>query len=272
VKKVACIVLPTYNEAKNLPVLLPLILRQSENIPSHELHVLVVDDNSPDGTANHVRDAMELYPCLHLMTGEKKGLGDAYKRGITHAMKMLQPHLILQMDADFQHDPTLLPRFIRLSEGGYDLVIGSRFVSGASMPSLRRHRKLLSIVGNRLVRWVGRIPSIRDCTSGYRCIKADLLRRCDLAPLSTRGYSFQSWLLCELMRKGARAIETPIIFHHRHLGKSKLSFRDQFEFIANLARLPRRSRNEPSQDWIEANATVEEKLEAEPDAVSVARK
>jgi dolichol-phosphate mannosyltransferase len=262
VRRIACIVLPTYNEAKNLPALLPLIFSQSGKIASHELHVLVVDDNSPDGTRNQVLEAMPLYPCLHLISGEKKGLGDAYKRGILHAIESLDPHLILQMDADFQHDPEMLPEFVRLSGEGFDLVIGSRFVEGASMPSLAWHRKLISIVGNRLVRWVGGMLPIQDCTSGFRCIKTDLILRCNLAPLSTRGYSFQSWFLCELLRNGARAVETPISFLHRLHGKSKLSIEDELEFIVNLFRLPRHAQVLPGRTWIPSNSGLE--LEEEP--------
>ncbi len=271
-RKIACIVLPTYNEAKNLQALLPLIFGQSKKIASHELHVLVVDDNSPDGTANRVREAMPLYPCLHLISGEKKGLGDAYKRGILHAIESLEADLIFQMDADFQHDPEMLPEFVRLSEEGFDVVIGSRFAPGASIPSLAWHRKVISMVGNRLVRWVGGIPLIQDCTSGFRCIKTELILRCNLAPLSTRGYSFQSWFLCELLGNGARATETPISFLHRLHGESKLSFEDQVEFMLNLFRLPRKARRLPNQPWIQPGGRLEEESEMESAGVSMAPK
>ena len=236
-KAIACIVLPTFNEAENIPAVLAGIFSQAEAIPSHELHVLVVDDNSPDGTAERVREAMPRFPHLHLVSGEKKGLGEAYKRGITHAITVLQPHLILQMDADLQHDPAVLPRMIALANDGYDVVIGSRFAPGGAVPGLPGHRKLISLAGTRLVRWFGGIPPISDCTSGYRVIRADLLPRCDLEHLSTRGYSFQSSLLCELLRNGARLVETPIVFSGRAHGESKLSFHDQWEFVVNLFRL-----------------------------------
>ena len=159
------------------------------------------------------------------------------REAFTHAIKALQPQLILQMDADLQHDPAVLPRMISLANDGYDVVIGSRFAPGGAIPGLPGHRKLISLAGTRLVRWFGGIPPIRDCTSGYRVIRAELIPRCDLEHLSTRGYSFQSSLLCELLRNGARLVETPIVFSVRAHGESKLSFLDQWEFVVNLFRL-----------------------------------
>jgi dolichol-phosphate mannosyltransferase len=235
--KIACIVLPTYNEAENLPILLPLIFQQAEKINTHEVHVLVVDGNSPDGTAAIVREAMRETPRLHIISGEKKGLGEAYKCGFAYALAELRPELILQMDADLQHDPAMLPEFLARANKGFSLVIGSRFVPGGAIPNFPWHRRLISLTGTWLVRRFAGIPPIHDCTSGYRCIRAELLPRCDLARLSTRGYSFQSSLLCELVRNGARVLEIPIIFSERRTGKSKLSLRDQVEFLVNLFRL-----------------------------------
>jgi dolichol-phosphate mannosyltransferase len=239
---VACIVLPTYNEAENVTALLPLIFRQAPRIPTHELHVIVVDDNSPDGTGDRVRSLMAEFSNLHLLTGEKRGLGEAYKRGLAFAVNELRADLVLEMDADFQHDPTLLPLFVMLTNSGFSLVIGSRFIAGGATPNFGWYRKLISTTGTWLVRLFGGLPALRDCTSGYRCIKSDVLRKCDLTGLATRGYSFQSSLLCELVRHGARVIEVPIVFQERKSGISKLSFRDQTEFVSNLLKLRRRRR------------------------------
>ena len=114
-KKKVCIVLPTYNEAGNIPLLIPAIFGQASKIRSHDLNVLVVDDNSPDGTQDIVRSLMKEYPALDMITGEKKGLGEAYKKGMDHAIRTLDPDLIFEMDADLQHDPTLIPLFVELS-------------------------------------------------------------------------------------------------------------------------------------------------------------
>jgi dolichol-phosphate mannosyltransferase len=236
-KPIACVVLPTFNEAENVRILLPLIFWEASKIDSHELHVLVVDDNSPDGTQIAVGELMGVHPNLHLVTGEKKGLGEAYKRGIGYAVKNLHADLVFQMDADLQHDPSLLPAFVALINSGYSFVIGSRFAAGGSTRDFAWHRRLISLCGTVLVRIFGGLPPLTDCTSGYRCIKAELIRKCDLTGLSSRGYSFMSSLLCELIRNGAKVAEMPIVFGKRGYGESKLALRDQIEFIINLFRL-----------------------------------
>lgn len=235
--KRACIVLPTYNEAENVEILIPQIFAEAAHLHDYELHVLVVDDNSPDGTADIIRGLAHNYKNLHLLMGDKKGLGDAYKRGMSHAIETLAPDLIFEMDADLQHSPKLIPLFVTLADNGFSLVIGSRFALGGSTPNFSFRRVLLSRVGNWMLRFLGGLPPIRDCTSGYRCIKTELLNRCDLSHLSTRGYSFQSSLLFELVRNGAHVIEIPITFPDRTRGESKLALRDQVEFLLNVFRI-----------------------------------
>jgi dolichol-phosphate mannosyltransferase len=234
---VGCIVLPTYNEAENVAEIIPQIFEQARKITTHDLHVVVVDDNSPDGTGVAVRDLMAQFPNLYLLTGEKKGLGEAYKKGMAFALDELHADLIFQMDADLQHDPSVLPVFVALANHGFSLIIGSRFVPGGATPDFAWDRKLISVTGTWLVRLFGGLPALRDCTSGYRCIKSEVFAKCDFKELASRGYSFQSSLLCELMRNGARVIEVPIVFEKRKRGNSKLSFQDQTEFLTNLPRL-----------------------------------
>jgi dolichol-phosphate mannosyltransferase len=233
----ACVVLPTYNEAENVGSLIPRIFATADEIPTHDLHVLVVDDNSPDGTQGIVRTLMASYENLHLITGPRQGLGEAYKRGMDYALRELAPDLVFEMDADGQHDPALLPVFAYLAGHDIGLVIGSRFAPGGTTPDFSPWRRVLSGVGNWLLRVVGGLPAIHDATSGYRCIKTDLLRQCDLTPLATRGYSFQSSLLCELLRHQAKVVEIPMVFHRRDHGESKLTLRDQGEFLVNLVKL-----------------------------------
>jgi dolichol-phosphate mannosyltransferase len=236
-KPIACIILPTYNEALNIRTAIAGIFNQENKIKTHELHVLVVDDNSPDGTQKIVKELQKSNDKLHILVGDKKGLGKAYKRGMRYAVKELKPDLIFEMDADGQHDPNCIPVFISLANQGFTLVIGSRFAQGGETPDFSFWRKTISIVGNWMIRVLGGIPRIRDCTSGYRCIKANLIEKCNLRFLSTRGYSFQSSLLCELMRNGANAIEVPIVFPDRTAGESKLTFRDQIEFLINIVKI-----------------------------------
>lgn len=235
---VACVILPTYNEVENVTQVIPAVFQQAAKISgSHELHVLVVDDDSPDGTYAAVKELQRKYKNLHVIGGLKRGLGDAYKRGIKYALKYLSPDVIIQMDADGQHDPEKLPQFIALSNSGISLVIGSRLAPGGETPDFSLWRKFLSHFGNWLIRSLGGVRKIHDCTSGFRCIKADVVKECDLTRLSTRGYSFQSSLLCELVRHNATFIEVPILFKPRMHGNSKLAFRDQLEFLLNIVKM-----------------------------------
>src|SRR5438309_2035865 len=153
--KIACVCLPTYNEAENVKVVIPRIFQQAVKIPTHDLHVVVIDDNSPDGTALAVRELMDGFPNLHLLSGEKRGLGEAYKRGMAYALTHLHADLIFEMDADLQHDPSLLPSFAVLANEGFGLVIGSRFMSGGAVVNFPWPRKLISLLGTRLVRLFG---------------------------------------------------------------------------------------------------------------------
>ncbi len=240
----ACLVLPTYNEAENIEPLIKEIFAAQLHIDTHCLHVIVIDDHSPDGTADIVEQQMKTYSHLHLVSSPKTGLGDAYKRGFSFALETFNPDLLLQMDADGQHDPKLIPQFISLTNKGYGLVIGSRFAVGGGIPNLTIWRRFLAMFGNLLVRFVGGITNIKDCTSGFRCIKADLVPKCNLGVFSTRGYSFQSSLIYELLRNGARPIEIPIVFETRTKGRSKLSYSDQIEFIFNLTKIAYRNSGE----------------------------
>lgn len=236
-RPVACVILPTYNEAQNVTDVIPKIFAQAPAIPTHDLHVLVVDDNSPDGTQNVIRTLMERFQNLHMLTGPKRGLGEAYKRGIDDVMKRLSPDIVFEMDADGQHDPGLIPLFAYLVNHGFSLVIGSRFAPGGSTPDFSRGRRVMSLTGNWMIRFLGGLPRIHDCTSGFRCIKAEILKKCDFRCLSTRGYSFQSTALWELLKNGARVIEVPMTFRSRTHGKSKLTLRDQMEFLVNVVKL-----------------------------------
>jgi len=234
--KNVCVVLPTYNEAENIKTILDQTFSNQKRLDNYSLSVLVVDDNSPDNTKDIVQQLMATYPKLAQLNGDKKGLGDAYKRGINFALKTLDADLIVQMDADGQHDPDLIAGFVKMTER-YDVIIGSRFIEGASTPHFSYRRKIMSKVGNFLIRYLGGAYVVKDCTSGYRVIKKEVLEKCQLSAFPTKGYSFQSWLICELLRKGAVIKEMPIIFKKRLTGDSKLTFRDQLEFLVNIVRI-----------------------------------
>ena len=232
-----CFVLPTYNEEENIENIIQQILKEEKNQSKHTFSILVVDDNSTDETQAIVQRYTSLNSKVHLVTGQKKGLGDAYKRGFNYALNDLQADLIFQMDSDGQHDTSLIPHFVSYIEEGKDVVIGSRFIDGGTTPDFSFSRLLMSKVGNLLVRYVGGITQVKDCTSGYRAIRASYLKELDFSYLSTRGYSFQSSLICDLAWRGADISEIPIEFSPRQGGDSKLALRDQIEFILNIPRL-----------------------------------
>ena len=232
-----CFVLPTYNEEENIENIIQQILKEEKNQSKHTFSILVVDDNSTDETQTIVQRYISLNSKVHLVTGQKKGLGDAYKRGFKYALNDLQADLIFQMDSDGQHDTSLIPHFVSYIEEGRDVVIGSRFVEGGTTPDFSFSRLLMSKVGNLLVRYVGGITQVKDCTSGYRAIRASYLKELDFSYLSTRGYSFQSSLICDLAWRGANISEIPIEFSSRQGGDSKLALRDQIEFLLNIPRL-----------------------------------
>ena len=232
-----CFVLPTYNEEDNIGNIIQQILKEEKSQSKHTFTILVVDDNSTDETQTIVQNYISSNSKVHLVTGQKKGLGDAYKRGFKYALNDLKADLIFQMDSDGQHDTSLIPDFVSYIEEGKDVVIGSRFVEGGTTPDFSFSRLLMSKVGNLLVRYVGGITQLQDCTSGYRAIRASYLKELDFSYLSTRGYSFQSSLICDLAWRGADISEIPIEFSSRQGGDSKLALRDQIEFLLNIPRL-----------------------------------
>ena len=232
-----CFVLPTYNEEENIGNIIQQILKEEKSQSKHTFTILVVDDNSTDETQTIVQNYISSNSKVHLVTGQKKGLGDAYKRGFKYALNDLKADLIFQMDSDGQHDTSLIPDFVSYIEEGKDVVIGSRFVEGGTTPDFSFSRLLMSKVGNLLVRYVGGITQLQDCTSGYRAIRASYLKELDFSYLSTRGYSFQSSLICDLAWRGADISEIPIEFSSRQGGDSKLALRDQIEFLLNIPRL-----------------------------------
>tara|TARA_B100000609_G_scaffold180792_1_gene161524 strand:+ start:292 stop:1419 length:1128 start_codon:yes stop_codon:yes gene_type:complete len=233
----ACFVLPTFNEEGNIENVIKKIFESEDEQSSYDFSILVVDDNSLDDTQSIVKRLIKSNNKIHLITGEKKGLGEAYKRGFKYAIDELNTDLIFQMDSDGQHDPNIIPNFLKVIDEGKDVVIGSRFTEGGSTPDFSFSRLLISRIGNLLVRYVGGITHVKDCTSGYRAINVSYLKEVDFSYLSTKGYSFQSSLICDLAWRGAEISEIPIVFSSRESGDSKLSLRDQIEFLLNIPKL-----------------------------------
>lgn len=227
------IVLPTYNERENIQALIPALQEQLRAVP-YQAHILVVDDNSPDGTGAAVRSLMGDSVNLHLITGEKRGLGAAYIRGMQYALDVLSADVVVEMDADFSHDPADLPRLLKTLELPADFVIGSRYVPGGSIPSnWTWQRRANSRLGNLVARYVAGLYRVRDCTAGFRAIRSSVLRQIDFATLRVKGYAFQIALLHRAVNLGAKVAEIPVHFVDRKLGESKLGLSDIIEFLVN---------------------------------------
>jgi len=227
------IIIPTYNERENIGRLVEALEAQFAAI-RHDMRILVVDDSSPDGTAEVVRGLMPSRSNLHLLVGKKEGLGAAYIRGMEHALGDLGADAVFEMDADFSHKPEDVPRLLSALENGADFVIGSRYVKGGSIPSeWGMIRRLNSRYGNLVARHVAGIYRVKDCTAGFRAIRASLLRQVDLKNLHVQGYAFQVALLYEAVIRSAVIREVPVSFIDRTMGESKLGLKDIVEFLVN---------------------------------------
>jgi dolichol-phosphate mannosyltransferase len=210
------IIIPTYNEYDNMRPLLEQIFTYA---PASD--VLIVDDNSPDGTGKLADEMAAQNPQVHVMhRAGKLGLGTAYIAGFKYAVEH-QYDAAFEMDADFSHDPRYLPDFLKAIESA-DLVIGSRYVTGGGTPNWSLLRRFISGGGNIFARVMLCIP-VHDCTAGYRCYRRQVLESIGLDSIESQGYAFQVELAYRVYKRGFKIVETPIIFLDRRVGKSKMS-------------------------------------------------
>jgi len=211
------VVVPTYNERENLPVLIPAVLAHAG------FRVLIVDDGSPDGTGQVADDLARQFPgrveVMH-RTG-LRGLGRSYVDGLRRALET-DAELVCQMDADLSHGPEYLPSLAAAATERFDVVIGSRYLNGVSVVNWPLHRIFLSTFANRYIKAVTQL-SPSDCTSGFRCWRREALARLPLESVVSDGYAFLIEMLFEANRTGARIGEVPIIFVERRQGQSKVS-------------------------------------------------
>ena len=220
----AVVVIPTYNERDNIEKLVAEVLRQGDGV-----HLIVVDDNSPDGTgeiADRLAATTDRISVLH--RAGKLGLGSAYREGFAVALSM-QADYIVEMDADFSHDPALLPGFFALMEK-YDVVIGSRYLNGISVVNWPLRRLMLSYFASVYTRFITGLQ-LADCTSGFKCFKREVIEAIDLDRIKSDGYSFQIEMNYRAMELGFNLGEIPIIFIDRHAGSSKMSRRIVWEAV-----------------------------------------
>ena len=228
------IVLPTYNEAENIEDFLNTVTKVVEKIEDFNVNMLVVDDYSPDGTSDIVKNIMENNKRVFLINNSTRGLGNAYKLGFKYALEHLNADILIEMDSDFSHSPDKLPELLYIINQGYTFVIGSRYIKGGSIPdNWALIRKLNSKYGNIFARFIAGLYSIKDCTSGFRAISSELIKEIDLKNLNVNGYAFQMNILYECIKKGAKVKEIPINFIDRTKGKSKLNIKDVLEFMKN---------------------------------------
>jgi dolichol-phosphate mannosyltransferase len=237
------IIIPTYNEIENLRPLLEAIFSYAS-----ETDVLIVDDNSPDGTGKLADQMHEQDPRIHVLhRAGKLGLGTAYIAGFKYAIEH-EYDAAFEMDADFSHDPRYLPDFLQAIENA-DLVIGSRYVPGGKTPNWTLLRRIISGGGNIFARFMLGIP-VHDCTAGFRCYRRAVLENIDLDSVHSQGYAFQVEMAYRVMRKCFKIVETPIIFMDRRVGKSKMSstiFVEGFTYVLKT-RFGRHSQFEPVQE------------------------
>ena len=212
------VISPTYNEAENLPLIVPEILAQDPG-----LEVLVVDDNSPDQTGKIGDDLAEQAGRVHVLhRPHKRGLGAAYRAGLTRALE-LNPELIFQMDCDFSHPPGELKTMLREIER-YDVVLGSRYLKGITVVNWPIERILISYFGNWYARKITGLP-ITDTTGGFRCMRRELVEEVGFERIKSDGYAFQIELNYRFVKNGARIKEIPFYFLDRTSGTSKMNMR-----------------------------------------------
>ena len=229
------IVLPVLNEAENIK---DFIEQVENNIDTSTVKILVVDDYSPDGTADIVKELQHIYENVYLIQNSKTGLGNAYIKGFKYAIEELNADILIEMDSDFSHPPELLKDLISEINKGSDFVIGSRYIKGGSIPeNWGIFRKMNSKYGNVFARFIAGLKNVHDCTSGFRAISADFIKKIDLENLNVQGYSFQMNILFECVRLGAKTKEIPLNFKDREKGQSKLRLKDIIEFMINSVKL-----------------------------------
>lgn len=240
-KKKAFVIIPTYNERENIEKTLTLVFENLAKVKNWDTGVLVVDDTSPDKTYELVKRLKKKFSKLELLVNPKKaGLGGAYLKGMDYAFNELKSDLVFQFDADMSHDPTKLPLFFEQIDNGKDMVLGSRYIPGGSIPAdWGPHRKFLSVVGNMIIMTTLTNFSIRDWTTGYRAVKKEVYDTVhkELTDEQFSGYTFQIGFLHKAVKKGFKIGEVPFHFIDRTYGKSKIGpeyIKNTLEYIMKV--------------------------------------
>ena len=223
------IVIPTYNEGKTLPSLIERLIKQVKNIVD-DFNIVIVDDSSPDGTADIARNlAKKFREIIVIQRPAKLGLGAAYKNGFKYVLDKLGSELIIEMDADHSHDPSEIPNMIK-NIGKYDFLIASRHVKGSVTIGWGIWRKLTHSIAVSIARQCAKLD-ISDPTSGFRMFKNETLQQIDFDKIRSDGYAFQIEVLHQLKQKGMKGLETITTFVDRKEGKSKMGKNEMLQFV-----------------------------------------
>jgi len=223
--KTVSVIVPTYNEKENLPTLVDEI---NKVFVDGKIigEVVIIDDNSPDGTGQLAEQLKEKYKFLKVIHRPSKlGLGSAYREGFRAA----ESKLLFTMDADLSHDPSYIPRFIEKAEHA-DVVVGSRYIEGGAIVGWGLYRKMVSKLANLLAR-IATGVDVSDMTSGYRAYRKEVFEKVTTERIKSSGYAFQLEIIYEIRKKGFKIDEVPIVFTDRRKGKSKLGMRDIISFL-----------------------------------------
>lgn len=232
-----CVVIPTYNEAENVEGIIRATLAELERVAPNAHRILIVDDNSPDGTGAIADRLAERHPQLEVLhRNAKTGLGHAYLAGFAHALAG-DAELVIEMDADFSHDPRYLEQLLAAARNA-DMVLGSRYVEGGGTENWGMVRRLISRGGSLYARTVLRVQ-IHDLTGGFKCIHRRVLETIGLDTVRAEGYVFQIEVTYRALLAGFRVVEVPIVFRDRSVGASKMSSRIALEAMWAVPHLRR---------------------------------
>ncbi len=230
------IIIPTYNERENIIQLIPIIYKIFRKTDAN-WSILIVDDNSPDGTWQIVEELQQKYQSLYLLRrSEKKGLGSAYRAGFKYALETMNIDVIFEMDADLSHNPQLLPSFLEMIDRGYDVVVGSRYIKGGGTINWPMTRRIISLGANMIANILLGLH-MKDVTSGYRCYRKWVIEKINISSITSEGYAFQEEMLYRAKKVNARLGETPILFTDRRVGQSKLSKKEILHFFKKIIQL-----------------------------------
>lgn len=234
------VIIPTYNEKENVGKMILALAEILPKIKKHQMELLYVDGNSPDGTASEIRKYQKKYSWLHLLVENKKeGLGKAYAVAMKYAMDELKADWLMEFDSDFQHPPQDIPRLVAEIDRGYDYILGSRYVKGGSIPKeWSLERKFLSVVGNLVARILLIVPQIHDVTGGFKLSRVNgFMDEFEFDKLLSRSFAYKIHLLHYMIQKGARVKEVPFVFGNRTSGESKIIKNEMQETLRVIFKL-----------------------------------